>query len=95
MKKYISAFVLVTISVMVASCQSANLIAPEYKFVKAPEGLYNCPVEKSFPKEDTLTDKQVGSLILKLQRNNVICKNSLNAVHTFYNDAEQTINNKK
>ena len=89
-------FFIFTVSLLVLSgCQTANLITPEYKIIKAPDSLYNCPVEKSFPKVDSLTDKDVGNLLLKLQRNNVICKNSLNAVHTLYIDAEKTINDKK
>jgi hypothetical protein len=42
-------------------------------------------------KNDTLTDQEVGSLILKLQKNNMICKNSLDSLHQFYDDAEKTI----
>jgi hypothetical protein len=74
---------------------AVQLIAPEYKIIKAPDDLYNCPVETKFPKADTLTNKQAGNLILKLQKNNVTCKQSLDAVKQFYDDAEKTINTKK
>ena len=75
-----------------AGCQSElHLIAPEYKIVKAPDNLYACPVEKKFPKVDTLTEQQVGTLILKLQRNNLTCKNSLDSIQKFYDDAEKTV----
>lgn len=70
---------------------AVTLLAPEYKIVKAPDDLYNCPVETKFPKPDTLTDQQVGSLLLKLQKNNITCKNSLDAVRQFYVDAEATV----
>ena len=70
---------------------AVQLIAPEYKIIKAPDTLYNCPVETKFPKADTLTNKQVGALILKLQKNNVTCKNSADAVKKFYDDAEKTV----
>ena len=72
-----------------------QLLAPEYKIVKAPDELYNCPVETKFPKSDTLTNKQVGALILKLQKNNVTCKTSADAVKKFYDDAEKTVNEQK
>lgn len=76
-----------------AGCTSElKLIAPEYKIVKAPAELYNCPVEKKFPKADTLTERQVGVLLLKLQRNNVACKNSIDAIQKFYDEAEKTVN---
>ena len=74
---------------------AVQLLAPEYKVIKAPDTLYNCPVETKFPKSDTLTNKQVGALILKLQKNNVTCKNSADAVKKFYDDAEKTVNDKK
>jgi hypothetical protein len=79
--------------VLLTACQhtQVSLIAPEYKVVKAPDSLYNCPIETKFPKPDTLTDKQVGSLILKLQKNNMTCKNSLDSLHQFYDNAEKTV----
>jgi hypothetical protein len=80
---------------VLAGCSSElKLIAPEYKIVKAPAELYNCPVEKKFPKADTLTERQVGVLLLKLQRNNVTCKNSLDSIQRFYDEAEKTVNEK-
>jgi len=76
--------------------QSAvTLLAPEYKVIKAPDALYNCPVENKFPKADKLTDQQVGALILKLQRNNMTCKQSIDALRQFYDDAEKTLATKK
>ena len=72
-----------------------QLLAPEYKIVKAPDAMYDCPVETKFPKPETLTNKQVGNLILKLQKNNVNCKQRMDAVKQFYDDAEKTINEQK
>jgi hypothetical protein len=74
---------------------AVQLLAPEYKIVKAPDTMYNCPVETKFPKADTLTNKQVGALILKLQNNNVTCKQRMDAVKQFYDDAEKTVNEQK
>lgn len=74
---------------------AVQLLAPEYKIVKAPYDMYECPVETKFPKAETLTNKQVGALILKLQKNNVTCKQKIEAVKQFYNDAEKTINEQK
>lgn len=74
---------------------AVQLIAPEYKIVKAPDDMYTCPVETKFPKPDTLTNKQVGALILKLQKNNVTCKQKMDAVKQFYDDAEKTVNEQK
>jgi len=89
--------ILLLCSLLLTGCSqtAVQLIAPEYKIIKAPDELYNCPVETKFPKSDTLTDQQVGSLLLKLQRNNMTCKNSMDSLHQFYDQAEKTINDKK
>jgi len=78
---------------LLTACQhsSVSLIAPEYKIVKAPDDLYKCPIETKFPKSDSLTDQEVGTLVLKLQKNNITCKNSLDSLHKFYDDAEKTV----
>ena len=92
MKKLILLFPLLLTG---CSQTAVQLLAPEYKIVKAPDEMYNCPVETKFPKADTLTNKQVGALILKLQKNNMTCKQQLDAVKQFYDDAEKTINEQK
>ena len=74
---------------------SVQLVAPEYKIVKAPNDLYKCPVLTKFPKDDTLTDQEVGTLILKLHSNNITCKRSLDAIKLFYDDAEKTLAEQK
>lgn len=82
-------------SLLLGGCsQTVSLLTPEYKLVKAPDSLYQCPTITKFPDSNTLTDEQVGKLLVKLQKNNLACKNSSDAVHKFYNDAEQTVNQK-
>jgi len=82
---------------LLTACQhtAVSLIAPEYKIVKAPDDLYKCPVLTKFPKDDTLTDQEVGALILKLHSNNITCKRSLDAIKLFYDDAEKTLAEQK
>lgn len=77
--------------VMGCSQEAVQLLTPEYKVIKAPDELYNCPIKNKFPKSDTLTNKQVGTLILDLQKNNITCHNSMEAVKQFYLDVEQTV----
>jgi hypothetical protein len=91
MKKLILLFPLLLTA---CATDSIQLIAPEYKIVKAPDELYNCPTVTKFPKAATLTDQQVGALLLKIHKNNETCKNSMEAVKKFYDDAEQTVNKK-
>jgi len=85
--------ILIISLLLLTACQhsSVSLIAPEYKIVKAPDDLYKCPIETKFPKSDSLTDQEVGTLVLKLQKNNITCKNSLDSLHKFYDDAEKTV----
>ena len=88
---------LISSMLFLAGCASSpiKLIAPEYKVVKVPNELYNCPIEKQFPNTVKLTNEQVGQLILKLQKNNMTCKNSLDAIHEYLNEAEAKTSKKK
>ena len=72
-----------------------KLLSPEYKVVKIPETLYDCPTIKKFPDADKLTNQQVGSLLIKVQKNNVMCKNSLDSIKKYMDDAEATVSTKK
>ena len=85
--------ILIISLLLLTACQhsSVSLIAPEYKIVKVPDSLYNCPIVTNFPKPETLTDQQVGSLILKLHNNNMTCKSSMDSLHKFNDDAEKTV----
>lgn len=73
-----------------AGCASTpiKLISPEHRVVTVPESLYNCPVEKRFPDPKKLTNAQVGSLLLKLQQNNMTCSNSMNNIKQYLAEAE-------
>ena len=77
------------------SNESVKLLAPEYKIVKIPESLYECPTIKKFPDADKLTNQQVGSLLIKVQKNNMICKNSLDGIKKYMDEAEATVSTKK
>ena len=89
--------ILLLLPLLLTGCSqtAVQLLAPEYKIVKAPDDMYDCPVETKFPNPNTLTNKQVGNLILKLQKNNVTCKQKMDAVKQFYDDAENTVNENK
>jgi uncharacterized protein YcfL len=83
------------LSLGLVGCASTpiKLISPEYKVVTVPQELYNCPTVSKFPDAKKLTNQQVGSLMLKLQQNNMTCASSLNAVKDYLAQAEA--NNKK
>jgi hypothetical protein len=89
--------ILISSILFLSGCASTpvKLIAPEYKVVKVPDELYNCPIEKQFPKSSKLTNEQVGQVILKLQKNNMTCKNSLDSIHQYLEEAEAKTSKKK
>jgi hypothetical protein len=84
-------------TLLLAGCASdpIKLVAPEYKVVKIPEDFYNCPITTKFPKAENLTNQQVGSLLLTVQQNNIKCKNSLDNIKRYMEEAEKTISTKK
>ena len=85
------------ISLILSGCSTPaiKLLAPEYKVVSPPESLYNCPQVNQFKATGKLTNEQVGQLILKLQKNNMICKDSLDNIRKYIDDAKNTIETKK
>jgi hypothetical protein len=86
----------IILSLFLGGCASSpiKLIAPEYKVVTPPESLYNCPKLNKFPNTDKLTNEQVGQVILKLQKNNMTCKNSLDNVKSFIDQAKTNVEKK-
>jgi hypothetical protein len=88
---------LVSLLLTLTGCadDSIKLLAPEYKIVKIPEQLYVCPVVKNFPDASHLTNKQVGGLLVNVQKNNMICKNSLDSIKKYMDEAEATVSAKK
>lgn len=87
---------LIPVLLLLSACatKKVELIAPEYKVIKAPADFYRCPTITTFPKSETLTDQEVGQLITKLQRYNRTCKNNIESLKKFYDDAEKTVNKK-
>lgn len=89
--------VIIVTSLLLGGCASdpIKLVAPEYKVVNIPEDFYNCPVMTKFPKPENLTNQQVGSLLLTVQQNNVKCKNSLDNIRKYMEEAEKSVSSKK
>lgn len=77
------------------STPTVKLLAPEYKIVSPPESLFNCPKLTKFDNYTQLTNEQVGQIILKLQKNNMICKDSLDNIRKYIDDAKQEVENKR
>lgn len=91
-------FFVIPVALSLAACATGpkpELITTQYKVVTPPSTMYNCPTIKQFPNADTLTDEQVGQLLVKLQSNNVRCKTSIEAIRKYLTDAKATIEKKK
>ena len=88
---------LLPVAVLAVGCAATpkpELITTKYKVVMPPQDFYNCPTISQFPNPDTLTDAQVGQLIVRLQTNNVKCKRSVDAIKTYLLNAKKTVEGK-
>ena len=81
-------------ALVLAGCQSSQVVtAPEARNFLIPEEYFDCPVVRSFPKADTLTDAQISNLLITAIRNNRKCKNSLDAIKEYQDNLSKTLNN--
>jgi type IV pilus biogenesis protein CpaD/CtpE len=81
-----------------AACNSndpASLVTTyKYIVVHPDEAMFTCPILKTFPKWNTLTDAQVARVIGELYKNNITCKSSIESIRKFLDDADVGLNTK-
>jgi uncharacterized protein YcfL len=83
---------LVLSAIFLAGCQSAQIVTTEKQIVIIPsESMYNCPTVSSYPNPKTLTDIEVAKLIVQLDRYNKICKNSIDSIKIYLQNAKKTV----
>lgn len=83
--------VLVTVAALLLSgCVSTpQFITKEKLTVVEPDSsFYNCPGVGKYPNPDTLTDVQVGRLLLNYEKANGECRRNMNAIKTFIQNAK-------
>lgn len=80
------------LGLLVTGCQTTDIIDKKNVVVMPSNALYNCPALTYYPKSETLTDIEVAKVIRNLYANNVQCRNSLNAIRKFLNNAQKTVN---
>jgi hypothetical protein len=56
--------------------------------VEPDRTLYPCDVVTQWPNTQTLTDRDVADLLITLDKDNLICRDSMNAVFKFLDDAK-------
>jgi uncharacterized protein YcfL len=70
------------------------LTTKEQVVILPSESMYNCPTVGYFPKPETLTDLQVARLLVELQRNNKVCRNSIDSIKKYLIEAKDSIEKK-
>jgi hypothetical protein len=86
MKRLIGA---VALALMVGACGGTeDIIVHKPTVVVLDDDAYKCPVVKDLPDPATLTDIEVGDLLLKLHMSNLICAKSMEDVRQYYKNAK-------
>lgn len=82
-----------TLSLLLAGCQATapNLVQTKLAVVTPPADMYVCPIEKKFPNWQTLNDVEVARTIVKLYKNNLTCKTSIDSIQRYLEKAKQQI----
>jgi len=81
--------VLLLTTLMLAGCQT--VVTTQKQLVILPSAsMYNCPTVESYPDPKKLTDIEVAKLIVQLDRYNKICKNSIDSIKTYLENAKKT-----
>lgn len=88
------AMMVAALALLLVGCSSNPLVlrSTQRVVVMPEEVMFNCPSFDSFPETNALTDIQVARLIVQLYQNNVVCKNSMNTLRQFLENAQRTIN---
>ena len=94
MNKFLFLLPVAFLAIGCASDVEPQLVTTKYKVVMPPQDFYNCPSITKFPNPDTLTDAQVGQLLVKLQTTNVKCKRNIEAIRTYLLNAKKTVEGK-
>lgn len=87
--------ILIPLFLALAACQSTepNLVVTKMVVVTPPDEMYQCPIERKYPRWETLNDVEVAKTLLKLHKNNLKCKNSVDAIKKFLEKSKAEIEN--
>ncbi len=88
MKKVAALFLLLFLGA--CGSNSTHVISSQsFVIPNVPSTMFNCPVIEQWPNSDELTDLDVARLLVELQRNNLTCRNSIDALREFLSRATQ------
>ena len=83
---------LIILSLLLAGCQS-TIPTTKLQVITPPEEMYDCPIKDKWPNWQKLNDTDVAKTIVELYKNNVRCKNSVDAIKQYLDDAKAQIEN--
>ena len=94
--KYITSMALALLLAGCGGTLPAQIVIKEVPRVVIPaDEMYNCPVITSLPNPATLTDLEVAQLIVMLKKDISICKNSMDDIKLYLEDAKKRIESSK
>ena len=73
-----------------AGCQS-TAVSTKLTVITPPEQMYDCPIKRQWPNYEKLNDIEVARTIIELYKNNERCKNSIDAIKQYLEDAKARI----
>ena len=76
---------------LLTACTSPEPVvvtSTKYRVVMPEDSMFTCETVSRFPEPRTLTDLQVARLLAELHQNNVRCRNSMQAIRQFLDDAK-------
>jgi asparagine synthetase B (glutamine-hydrolysing) len=83
MRPIFKGIVFAGVALAIAGCQHTEqprIIKEQLRTVEVPGEFFNCPVLKEFPESKTLTDRDVARVLATLQKNNLTCYSSVQAI---------------
>jgi len=80
--------------IFLTACEStSNVITSQSIMIPGVSpAMFNCPITEQWPNPDQLTDLEVARLLVELRRNNLTCRNSIDALQDFLRRAQQVTN---
>ena len=78
---------------LLTACAPESVVvrSPRHMVVMPDEGMFNCAIADTFPATETLTDREVARFMVGLYKNNMQCRNSLDAIKAFLENAKRTV----
>jgi len=85
---------LMLLPLVLAGCATTSetvVTTDKLTVVTPPPSMYSCNIVTSYPKADTLKDSEVAKLIVEMNRRNRACKNNIEAIKKYLDQAKTTV----